>query len=586
MGIATGITALELFRFASTPPSQPRLRLRVALLADTATQFLAKAIQGEAHRQGVGLDLFEAEFNQIDLQLLDPDSDVYRFHPDFIVIYAAAEPASVLFGKEDPSGRANFGETHLRRMEQWLQATSGKGSQTVVLNLADTGDGVFGHYGARVPASWTSQVRQINAGIDALVARIPGCRALDLASIQGRHGREAMFDARMYYTAKIALKPDILPTVVRDLVQMCLASRGQGLKCAILDLDNTLWGGVVGDDGMEGIEIGDLGIGPAFTAFQSWLKQLRDRGIVLAVCSKNDEANAKAPFLHHPDMVLRLEDIAVFTANWEDKATNIRRIREIIEVDPSAMVFLDDNPAERALVRESFPTLMVPELPEDPADYVPFLRDLNLFETGSHTEQDGQRTLEYRTEAIRREELQKFVSHEEFLASLQMKSVVRGVTRFNTPRVAQLTQRSNQFNLRTIRYSEPEISALAESDRHRVLAVELEDRFGSLGLISVVILVLRDGDAFIDTWIMSCRVLKRGIEDFVLNQVAAAGRELGACRLVGEYLPTAKNGMVRDHYSRLGFAEVGGHWELPLDGFVERLCHVQRVASDAAAGAV
>jgi FkbH-like protein len=351
---------------------------------------------------------------------------------------------------------------------------------------------------------------------------------------------------------------------------MRLVGRGGGVKCVILDLDNTLWGGVIGDDGLDRIQIGELGLGMAFSRFQGWIKQLKDRGIVLAVCSKNEDAIAREPFLKHPDMVLHLQDIAVFIANWKDKATNIRAIREIVDVDFSAMVFLDDNPAERALVRESFPTMSVPEMPADPCEYVSFLQGLNLFETSSYTTQDGQRTQSYQAEVQRRSEREKFVDEAEFLRSLEMRASIQAFSRFHYPRIAQLTQRSNQFNLRTVRYTEKQIKAVAESADKRTFAVELRDRFGEYGLISVIILERREDDYFVDTWIMSCRVLGRGVENLVLNTIVATARENRIGRIIGEYLPTAKNGMVKEHYPKLGFAAAGeNRWFLDVASFSE-----------------
>ena len=240
------------------------------------------------------------------------------------------------------------------------------------------------------------------------------------------------------------------------------AQRGTFNKCLILDLDNTLWGGVIGDDGIEGIQLGHgLGIGKAFTELQQWAKKLQQRGIILCVVSKNDEQVAKEPFIHHPDMVLRLDDIAVFMANWETKVDNIRAVQQVLNIGFDSMVFLDDNPFERAIVRENIPGITVPELPEDPAQYLEFLYSLNLFETASASEVDDKRTRQYQQEAKRIELKRTFANEQEFLASLGMEARVEPFTAFNTPRVAQLTQRSNQFNLRTMPLQRSRCAALA-----------------------------------------------------------------------------------------------------------------------------
>ena len=345
-------------------------------------------------------------------------------------------------------------------------------------------------------------------------------------------------------------------------------------------MDNTLWGGVIGDDGLEGIQLGHgLGIGKAFTELQMWIKKLQQRGIIICVASKNDEETAKEPFEKHPDMVLKLSDIAVFQANWETKVDNIRTIQSILNIGFDSMVFLDDNPFERNIVRENIPGITVPELPEDPGEYLEYLYGLNLFETASYSSLDKDRTAQYQVEA-RRVKLQKtFTNEADFLRSLDMTSVVSGFTRFNTPRVAQLSQRSNQFNLRTIRYTEADIERMATDEDVIDLSFTLEDKFGDNGLIAVVIMKPEDKDTlFVDTWFMSCRVLKRGMENFTLNTMVERAREKEYKRIVGEYLPTPKNKMVAEHYLQLGFKKISGtetaQFELNVDDYEPRECYI------------
>lgn len=573
-----------LLKLAKQPPKEGAPVIRAALLADTASQLLSVVLQGYARHLGFTLELFQGEFDQIETQVFDPGSELHTFRPETVIIYLAAERMRVEFGKRSIAERGSFANSFAKRVRTLHETLAGHGYHVMFFNLADPGDAVFGNYGSKVNWSLSNQIRLCNLELANLAGKAADFHVYDLAALQSTIGRNTLFDPKLYFTSKFAIAPGSLPIVARDVIRMLAARKGSFLKCVILDLDNTLWGGVVGDDGIDRIQIGDLGLGPAFTAFQSWLKQLRDRGIVLAVCSKNDDANAREPFLKHPDMVLRLDDIAVFVANWEDKATNIRRIKSIIDIDYSAMMFLDDNPAERQLVRESFPTLLVPELPEDPVEYVSYLTALNPFETGTYTSEDAQRTSEYQTEAIRQGEREKFVNLGDFLQSLEMRAKVRPFHPFNFPRVAQLTQRSNQFNLRTVRYTEKQIETLAQSSDKVTLAIELKDRFGDNGLISVIILDIKDNAAFIDTWLMSCRVLCRGVEQFALNMVVKKARELGLKQIIGEYLPTPKNGMVKDHYSKLGFtAAPENRWVLETEIFAE--CPVNIVLDETKEGA-
>ena len=342
----------------------------------------------------------------------------------------------------------------------------------------------------------------------------------------------------------------------------------------------TIPGGVIGDDGLEGIQLGHgLGIGKAFTEFQMWVKKLKQRGIIICVASKNNEETAKEPFEKHPDMVLKLDDIAVFQANWETKVDNIRTIQQILNIGFDSMVFLDDNPFERNMVRENIPAITVPELPEDPAEYLEYLYSLNLFETASYSNLDKDRTKQYQVEAQRVSLSKTFTNEADFLKSLNMVSIVSGFTKFNTPRVAQLSQRSNQFNLRTVRYTDADIEALANDPNVIDLSFTLEDKFGDNGLIAVVILKPQDEETlFVDTWFMSCRVLKRGMENFTLNTMVEKAKAAGYKRIIGEFLPTPKNKMVEEHYTGLGFTKIEGaitaQYELNLDNYKERESYI------------
>jgi FkbH-like protein len=344
------------------------------------------------------------------------------------------------------------------------------------------------------------------------------------------------------------------------------------VKCVVADLDNTLWGGIVGDDGPLGIEVGPHGDGEAFYHLQKYLLALKRRGILLAVCSKNDPANAVAPFAENPGMALKREDITVFIANWENKADNLRTIRDTLEIGFDSMVFLDDNPFERNLVREMLPDVIVPELPEDPADYVRVICELNLFETASFSAEDTARAELYQREAERREAAGAYSDITEFLKSLEMKIAVERFSAAQIPRIAQLLQRSNQFNLTTHRYNEAECEAMMRDEaRCLPLHASLSDRFGDHGLISIVIARFEDQELRITDWLMSCRVLSRGVEQFLMNRMFAVAREKGLARVTGEFVPTAKNGMVKDFWRQFGFtSEDGRTWMLAVESYEPR----------------
>lgn len=438
-------------------------------------------------------------------------------------------------------------------------------------------DAVFGNFANKTDVSFVYQLRKINLELMHLAQQLKNLFILDINLLQSRYGNQFITDNKIYINTDLLLSIDFLPIIAKGTLDIIQSISGKFKKCLILDLDNTTWGGIIGDDGVENIQIGDLGIGKAFSELQLWAKQLKQRGIILAICSKNDEAIAKEPFEKHPDMILKLDDIAVFVANWNNKADNIKYIQSILNIGFDSMVFLDDNPFERNMVRTNIADITIPELPEDPAEYLNYIRTLNLFETASFTNEDEQRTKQYQEEANRAVLQQQFTNENDFLQSLNMISVVEAFNKFNTPRVAQLSQRSNQFNLRTVRYTEEEIATLAGDPKYISLAFSLADKYGDYGLISLIMMKETQPDTlFIDTWIMSCRVLKRNMENFVLNTMVSMAKEKGYGFITGEYLPTAKNSMVKDHYQGLGFAADGPLWKLNVADYTNRECYIKK----------
>ena len=540
--------------------------VKIAVIGDTATQFLTIALKGLAIEYGFQLNLFEAEYNQVEQQFMEPSSDLYQFDADYIVVFQSTHKLNEYYSFLNPDEQRQLADERLNFVRYICENQSLEGKKIIYLNYPEIEDGIFGSYANKVISSFTYQVRKLNFELMNLSQKYSNLFICDIAGLQNKFGRDFMFASNVYVSTEMILSIDAVPYVASRIIDIIQACRGFFKKCLILDLDNTVWGGVVGDDGWEGIQIGHgLGIGKVFTEFQEWVKKLKNRGIIIAICSKNDEDKAKEPFEKNPDMILQLSDIAVFVANWENKADNIRLIQQILNIGFDSMVFLDDNPFERNMIRENIPAVTVPELPEDPGEYLEYLYSLNLFETANYSTGDKDRTKQYQVEAKRVTLAKTFTNEGDFLKSLNMISEVKGFDSFNTPRVAQLSQRSNQFNLRTIRYTESDITTIESSDNYATFSFTLKDRFGDNGLIAVVILEIKDKETlFVDTWFMSCRVLKRGMENFTLNTIVEYAMNNGFKRIIGEYLPTQKNGMVKDLYLNLGFTKIQ---DSPIDRY-------------------
>ncbi|MBB4806621.1 FkbH-like protein [Chryseobacterium defluvii] len=567
-------TFTELKKNIKTKPEGLK-KIKVALLGDTATQFLNLALKGAAVDEGFDLEVFEADFGQVSRQILDPTSEYYEFNADYTILFESSHKLLSQYYKNYNSQHV-FAQNKISYIEELYETIQSRiKSKVIYANFSGIDNQVFGNFASKVESSFVYQQNKLNYLLSELAVKKNNLFIADLASIQNKWGRNFMFSPSIYVNTEMVLSIDALPIVAHHVVSIVSSIEGKFKKCLILDLDNTTWGGIIGDDGLEKIQIGSLGIGKAFTEFQYWVKSLQKRGIILAVCSKNDEDKAKEPFEKHPDMVLRMDDIAVFVANWENKADNIRKIQNILNIGFDSMVFLDDNPFERNLVRENLPDVCVPELPEDPAEYLEYLYSLNLFETASFSENDAERTKQYQVEAQRAIALDSFTNVEDFLKSMNMVSDVQSFNTFSKPRVSQLTQRSNQFNLRTIRYTEQEVETLMSSENHHTISFTLEDKYGDNGLICVIVLEKKDPETlFIDTWLMSCRVLKRGMEDFTLNTIVETARKNGYKYVVGEYLPTAKNQMVQDHYERLGFEGKEGRWVLNVEEYQHKEVYI------------
>ncbi len=545
--------------------------IKVAVLCDFASQFLVQALKGYGIGERIHYEIFEADYNQIEWQILDPSSPFYEYKPQYALILRSSEKLKKDFYKTPPEERAGFAQKQAAHTQYLYDTILSRIDCTVLTNtFPELNDNVFGNFSTKLQSSFPYQVKYLNLCLMDLSRTCKRLFLADFSSIINRRGLVNSFDSRLYINADMVFGLDILPDLVKNLHDVIQAVAGRFKKCLILDLDNTVWGGIIGDDGIEGIQVGDLGIGKAFTGLQRWVKELKNRGILLAVCSKNTEEIAREPFENHPDMVLRLNDIAIFVANWENKVDNIRHIQSVLNISFDSMVFLDDNPFERTMVQQAIPDITVPALPEDPSEYLVFLEGLNLFETASFTEEDRERTGQYQVEAKRTTLQQSYLNEDEFLDSLQMRSEVRAFDAFTIPRIAQLSQRSNQFNLRTVRYTEEQTGKIATDKDYFTISFTLQDIFGDNGLISAIILQKRDRALFVDTWIMSCRVLKRGMENFVLNTMVGIARSHGCSELVGEYIATPKNGMVKNHYSDLGFSRDGEGYVLTIADFKER----------------
>ena len=537
-------------------------RIKLAILASSTVEHLQSAIRIAALRRGLLVEIYVAPYGQYQQEILNPASGLYQFKPDVVLLALDGKNLRVRLPLE-----ASWLELETAASEcveewgnLWQIMKYQLGTVVIQQTLVPPIERLFGNYDSITPATPVSYFRQINYLLQRMASE-QRVLLLDIESLAAKIGNQTWSDPTLWHHSKQAISPVQAPLYGEYVARILAALRGLSFKGLVLDLDNTLWGGVIGDDELKGIELGQgTGPGEAFQAFQHYVKSLKQRGIILAVCSKNNQENALEPFEKHPEMVLRKEDFAVFMANWDDKATNLKRIAAKLNIGLDSLVFFDDNPAERAIVRQFTTSVAVPEVPEDPAHYIRCLSDGGYFEAVSFSEDDLQRSQQYRSN-LQREEL-KEQSHnmEKFLESLDMELILAPVDSISLERTAQLINRSNQFNLTTRRYSETQVQKMLGEPDVLCWQARLRDVFGDNGLISVLIAksTLADNQhgLYIDTWLMSCRVLGRQVEQAVLNVLVAQASLLGYHFLLGEYIETKKNGMVREHYQSLGFEKL------------------------------
>ncbi len=548
------------------PSDLPTLKL--ALLGSSTLAHLHAGIRMSALRRGVSVHLYEGEYGMYRHEVLDASSSLHAFKPDVVCLALDAHHLADVSGAS-----AEQIVDGMRLLWSTLKQTLGCAviQQTVLPVLPS----LIGNQEASFAESPASIVQAVNQALRKEAAS-NGVYLLTVDTWAAQDGISLWHDPALWYRAKQEIHPRASVVYGDQLGRILAALKGLSAKCLVLDLDNTLWGGVIGDDGLEGIVLGQGStVGEAHVALQRYALQLARRGVILAVCSKNDEENALAPFERHDDMVLRRQDIACFVANWQDKAENLRRIAQELNIGLDSLVFVDDNPAERALIRRELPMVHVPELGEDAAEYVPLLASAGYFESLGITDEDRQRTEAYRGNVAREALRRTTTDVEGYLRALQMKLTWQPFTGIGLQRIVQLANKTNQFNLTTYRYTEADVLERMSDPNYLTLQLRLTDAYGDNGVIGLVVGRKDHGGVLdIETWLMSCRVLGRKVEQATLSVLASEARRMGCDTLTGTFKPTAKNNMVRQHYPGLGFtleeeqADGTTRWRLSLATYV------------------
>ncbi len=553
-------------------------KFKLAILRSFTVEPIVPLLRAEAFAYGIDLEVRVGDFNTYVQDMLDAQSSLYRFAPNAVVLAVRTEQAAPELWRDfadlapeaaqQAADRVVRGVVH--NYEQWIGAFR-KHSQAalIVHSLERPSSPSLGVLDDQSEAGQSGLIRQINRELRRIADGFHGVYSLDYDALVARHGSEHWHDERKWLTARLPIAAGYLLQMAREWTRFIVPLSGRTAKVLVVDLDNTLWGGVIGEDGMADIKVGAEYPGAAYQALQRALLDLSRKGILLAVCSKNNLDDAMEALENHPGMLVRAKHFAALRINWSDKAQNLREIAQELNVGIDALAFLDDNPFEREQVRAALPEVTVIDLPKNPLEYASAIRNCAAFERLALSAEDQQRTEMYAAQKQRAGAEQTFQSKEDFFRFLEQEAELEPVSDLTLARVAQLTQKTNQFNLTTRRYTEPQIAEMANQREWHIFSIKVRDRFGDHGLVGVAIAHDLGEQCEVDTFLLSCRVIGRTVETALLAHLAESAAQRGRKRLVGWFLPTKKNAPARDFYQQHGFERqeangAGSLWALDL----------------------
>ena len=551
--------------------------IRIAMLSSFTTTGLKETLGVKCYELGIEMECFEAPYNQVVQTIMESAGTFYQFCPDLTIVFVDVMD---LLGEDffSPYGlsedqRLKFADAKADEVTGWVEKIlAGRKGKVLLHNFRIPYYSPFGILENKQKFGFFKMVRRINDLLEERFRESSEVFVFDYDAFCSRHGKLHVTDYKMYYLGDFKLSFTSMPLLCDEYLAYIKPLLSRTRKCLVLDLDNTLWGGVVGEDGIEGIKIGPTPEGRPFLEFQKYILNLLDRGVLLAINSSNNTEEVERVFNEHPNMVLRKEHFAAIEINWNDKVTNLRSIAKKLNIGLDSLVFLDDLASNREIVRNALPSVLVPEMPEDPSEYIALLSRMTDFNTLQLTVEDRNRNRLYAAERLRQENLDSVTDIDTYLRGLKIVVTLATAKPITVPRISQLTQKTNQFNMTTRRYLEEDINRFASDPHFWVLSVGVEDRFGDSGVTGVLVIERLSEEWRIDTFLLSCRVMGRKIENAVLSFVIVRARQAGVRFLRGEFRSTPKNLPARDFYKKNGFvfkSEVNGEEVLEYDVFTK-----------------
>ena len=559
-------------------------KLRVAFLANSTINGFEETMRVKCFQKGIDCITYVADYNQYNQEILNQDSRLYQFKPDitFLILDTRHVLGDHFFSwhKVSHDEKSKFVERSINEIKK-LCNTFEENLETklVITSLQIPSYSSYGINESREIRGLKEIVHEINNELLDEFGRhnvSPKIFIYDFNEFIMKFGEKNIFNYKQFFSGDIKISTEYVPKFVNELMGYIYAITGTTKKCIVLDLDNTLWGGIIGEDGFNNIKLGDNPIGRSFVEFQKRLLGLNQRGIILAINSKNNFDDAIEVIQKHPNMILSEDNFASVKINWDDKVLNLQKISEELNIGLDSIVFFDDDPINQEYVKDSLPDVLVVDLPKDSSRYAQIITEMKEFDVLKITEEDTKRGDMYLDQKKRKELENKVGDFNEFLKQMNIEVTVQKANSFSIPRISQLTLKTNQFNLTTRRYQEEEVSKFSSSDDKIVECVEVSDKFGNNGITGTYIIEKKsDEEWVVDTFLLSCRIMGRGVEEIMMNQIIENAKLSGIKRIKGEFIPTAKNKPAENFYEELGFNKENNFWVFNTDNIIKKPEHIK-----------
>ncbi|AJA92864.1 hypothetical protein A7X95_05885 [Candidatus Nitrosopelagicus brevis] len=555
-------------------------KLRIAFLASSTINGFEETMRVKCFQKGIDCITYVADYNQYNQEILNQDSGLYKFKPDitFLILDTRHILGDYFFSwySVHDDDKSKVISTKISEIENICNIfTRISDSKLVVTSLQIPNYSPYGIDDDHAVKSLKQAILEINNELFQW-SKQHMLLTYDFNQFIQKYGENNIFNYKQFFSGDIKISIEYIPKFIDELMRYVHAVTGMTKKCIVLDLDNTLWGGVIGEDGFDNIKLGDNPVGRTFVEFQKRLLALNQRGILLAINSKNNFNDAVEVIQKHPSMVLREDDFACMKINWDNKVVNLEKIAEELNIGLDSIVFFDDDPINQEYVRESLPEVLVMDLPRDSSQYAKILTEMIEFDALKITEEDTKRSSMYLGQKKRKELETKIGNFNEFLKQMNIEVEVKKADSFSIPRISQLTLKTNQFNLTTRRYQEEDISKFSSSDDRIVECVQVNDKFGDNGITGTYIIEKKnDEEWIIDTFLLSCRIIGRGVEEIMISQIIENAKSSGVKRIMGQFIPTAKNKPAENFYEKLGFKKENDFWVFNTDDIMKKPEHIK-----------